>query len=40
MDDPDLNAMRRLIAQAVEKCSDMDFLDFIYQLVIRSNKQS
>ena len=40
MNDPDLNAMQRLIAQAVEKCNDMDFLDYIYQLVIRSNKQS
>ena len=40
MDDPDLTAMRRMIANAVEKCSDLDFLDFIYQLVVRSNAQS
>lgn len=40
MDDPDIEAMRKLVAKAVEKCSDIDLLDLIYQLVIRSNKQS
>ena len=40
MDDPDLNAMRQLIAYAVSKCNDLDFLKFIYQLVTKSNRQS
>ena len=39
MDDPDIEAMRKLVAKAVEKCSDIEFLDFIYQLVTKSNRQ-
>ncbi len=39
MDDPDLNAMRQLIANALKKCNDIALLDFIYQLVTKSNRQ-
>ena len=39
MDDPDLNAMRQMIANALKKCNDIDFLNFIYQLVTKSNRQ-
>ena len=39
MDDPDLNAMRRMIADALKKCNDIVLLDFIYQLVTKSNRQ-
>ena len=40
MDDPDFNAMRRMIANALKKCNDIVLLDFIYQLVTKSNRQS
>ena len=39
MDDPDLNAMRQMIADALKKCNDIVLLDFIYQLVTKSNRQ-
>ena len=40
MDGPDLNDMRRLIAYAVSKCNDLEFLKFIYLLVTKNNRQS
>ena len=39
MDDPDLNAMWRMISDALKKCNDIVLLDFIYQLVTKSNRQ-
>ena len=40
MDDPDIEAMRKMVAKALKKCSDIDLLNLIYLLVIRSSKQS
>jgi hypothetical protein len=40
MDDPDLNVLRQIVAQAVAKCNDPKLLDFIYLLVIRSQSRS
>lgn len=34
MEDSDLNALREMIMQATNECSDPDFLDFIYKLII------
>lgn len=33
MDDPELTALRQMIAQAADMCTDTDLLDLIYRLL-------
>ena len=37
-DDPERNALRRMIASAAENCTDTSTLDLIYKLLIYDSK--
>ncbi len=38
-DDPERNALREMIADAMEECKDTSVLDLIYKLLTYENKE-
>ena len=40
MDDPDLLALRHLIKEALEECTDTSLLDMVYKILISNSAYS